>query len=162
MSGKTNEEVIFGGICIIEREVAIALYVNFYQEYWSKNTSTSYRCICIPLQVLVLCDYELQVTFYTFDNPGRRCADTNCQARDQDYCESNRNNYCEYYFSLCLRPVGTPVSYLRNQNQGNCSTLITSAQESVGSINFTSSAFFNFSNPIVFSGPSWVSLVGDN
>ena len=160
MSGKTNEEVIFGGICIIEREVAIALYVNFYQEYWSRNTSTSYTCIpvAIPLQVLVLCDYELQVTFYTFDNPGRRCADTNCQAR---YCESDFNDCCEYYFSLCLRPVGTPVSYLRNQNQGNCSTLVTSAQENAGSINFTST-FFNFSNPIAFSGPSWVSFVDNN
>ena len=49
MSGKTNEEVIFGGICIIEREVAIALYVNFYQEYWSRNISTSYTCIPVYL-----------------------------------------------------------------------------------------------------------------
>ena len=95
--------------------------------------------------------YELQVSIHSFDNPGRRCADRDCQ----DCCEIQCSNslMCDYYFSLCQRPAGTPVSYVSDQNQGNCSTLFTPYQVSDGS-NVTL-----ISNHFTFSGESWVSNI---
>ena len=96
--------------------------------------------------------YELQVTIHSFDNPGRRCADTQCP---DGRCSGSL--MCDYYFSLCQRPAGTPVSYVRNQNEGNCSTLVTSHQNSNGSNVIFTHSEFNVSNPIAFSGELWVS-----
>ena len=103
--------------------------------------------------MMALGDYELQVTIHSFDNPGRKCADC------KDCCDGmcSKSLMCHYYFSLCQKPAGTPVSYVRNQNQGNCPTLVTTHQRSDGNnVTFTHSAF-KTSNPITFSGESWVS-----
>ena len=95
--------------------------------------------------------YELQVSIHSFDNPGRRCADRDCQNCCEVQCPNSL--MCDYYFSLCQRPAGTPVSYVSDQNQGNCSTLFTPYQVSDGS-NVTL-----ISNHFTFSGESWVSNI---
>ena len=103
--------------------------------------------------MMALGGYELQVTLHSFDNPGRRCADKECRDCCEILCDNSLK--CSYYFSFCQRPAGTPVSYVPDQDQGNCSTLVTSRQSSDGSnIAFTQ---FNISNPITFSVASWVS-----
>ena len=121
----------------------------------------SFSCICNNGFTGKFCEtqfhsYELQVSIHSFDNPERRCPDMECQ----DCCEQECNNsMCEYYFSLCQRPAGTPVSYVNDQNQGNCSTLVTSHQRSDGSNVIFTHLAFNVSNPITFSGESWVSYI---
>ena len=68
-------------------------------------------------------DYNLQVTIHSFSNPGGMCANTYCNA--DTCCDSKCPNGCHYYFSLCLRPAETTVSYVRNIHQGNCTTFET-------------------------------------
>ena len=125
------------------------------------NELASFSCICNLSFTGELCEtrlnsYELQISIHSFNNPGRRCADRDCH----NCCEgkSQNSSTCEYYVSLCQRPAGTPVSYVNDQNQGNCSTLATTPQRSDGSnVTFTHHSVFGVSNTIIFSGPSWVS-----
>ena len=120
----------------------------------------SFSCVCNDGFTGEFCEtqfqrYELQVYIYSFDNPGRRCPERQCRNCCEIQCPNSLT--CDYYFSLCQRPAGTPVSYVNDQNQGNCPTLVTTYQVSNGSnVIFTHSAF-NISNPIIFSGESWVS-----
>ena len=102
---------------------------------------------------MALGGYELQVTIHSFDNPGHRCADTDCQ----DCCEGecSGSTLCDYYFFMCKRPA---VSYVPDQNQGNCPMPALHQAKSVMAVMFVfTHSTFGVSNPITFSGVSWVS-----
>ena len=148
-SGYTGQD------CSIDIDECVG--VNCNHGYCADEVA-SFFCICDNGFTGEFCEtqfdrYELQVSIHSFDNPGRRCADKKCLLCCEVLCLYLT---CDYYFSLCQRPAGTSVSYVPDQNQGNCSTLVTSHQVSNGSnVTFTDSAF-NISKPISFSGKSWV------
>ena len=91
--------------------------------------------------------YELQVIIHSYDNPERKCADSRCE----DCCElqCSESPVCDYFFSICQRPLGTRVSGLHGVNQGNCSATNTGTQTNNGSNK----------DPIMlsFTGLMWVS-----
>ena len=104
-------------------------------------------------------DYELLVTINSFSNPGGMCASSNCANM---CCDGDCPSSCHYYFSLCQRPAGTPVSTLRRIGEGNCvtnNTLVSSAIN--GGSSFTDNVF-GVPNPINFTGAQWVSIVYDH
>ena len=73
---------------------------------------------------LLLCSIcQLQVTIYSVMNPNGSCADSQCST--SGCCDGNScpENFYQYYIHYYLRAAGTPVSYERVKNQGNCSTL---------------------------------------
>lgn len=105
---------------------------------------------------MALGDYELQVAINSFSNPDGRCADRNCGP--QSCCEGRVcPNPCHYYFSVCQRPAGTPISTLRKAKQGNCETFNTNASSAIHSASFFADNVFGTSNPIVLTGAQWVS-----
>ena len=109
---------------------------------------------------LVFGDYELLLTIHSFNNPDGRCADDDvCDA--VTCCEGGLcPNPCNYFFSLCLRPAGTPVSMVPDDGQGNCSAQTTGVQHHNDGASFTDSVF-GTPNPITFNGAPWVSCCKD-
>ena len=116
------------------------------------NETASFLCVCNTGFTGEFCQiqrdgYELQVIIHSYDNPERKCADSRCE----DCCElqCSESPVCDYFFSICQRPLGTPVSGLRGVNQGNCSAANTVPQTNNGSSN----------DPIMlsFTGLVWVS-----
>ena len=109
---------------------------------------------------LVFGDYELLLTFHSFNNHNGRCADDEvCNAAT--CCEGHPcPNPCNYFFSLCLRPAGTPVSMVHDDGQGNCSALTTGTlQRRISDgMSFTDSVF-GISNPIILSGTLCISRI---
>ena len=123
------------------------------------NRLASYTCICNPGYTGQFCAtqldaYEMLVMINSFTNPGSLCADQSCGGN----CCDQQCFRCDYYFSMCQRPAGTPFSYERNENKGNCSSLSTFVYEG-GTISFFSDTVFGISNPIVFTGTQWVNSV---
>lgn len=111
-------------------------------------------------QVLAVCgDYELRVTIHSFRNPGGTCANSYCNdTRCCDYGLKPCPNPCDYYFSLCVRPAGTPVSSVRLINRGHCVTYDTDVSPHISNgKTFTDVVFGNTPNPIKFTGTQWVS-----
>ena len=92
--------------------------------------------------------YRLQVTIHSFSNPAGMCAERVCSSTR--CCDGGCPASCHYFFSLCLRAAGTPVSTLRVKNGGNCSALATNS--SINKISddttFTEDVF-GTPNPIV-------------
>ena len=126
---------------------------------------TSFECVCDPAFTGDFCEtrrdgYELHVTIHSFSNPGGRCAGVNSDYDCNGCCDHRQctTTTCEYFFSFCQRPAGSPVSLARIEYQGNCSTVNTTAQTSDGGMVFTDSVF-NITNPIIFSGSQWVSEI---
>ena len=124
----------------------------------------SYTCVCDPGYTGQLCDrqldrYELQVTIHSFRNPEGMCAHTHCGP--QFCCEATAcPNSCDYYFSLCLRPVGKPVSFTREIYQGACATFDTIPSRKIrDGATFTNRLFGSTSNPVPFTQSNWVSRV---
>ena len=117
-------------------------------------------CMCNPGYTGQFCEtrldsYELQVTINSFSNPGGMCASRICANL---CCDGDCPSSCHYYFSLCQRPAGTPVSTLRAIYQGDCERVDTI--ESLSIINGSSftDRIFGTPNPISFTGARWVSL----
>ena len=117
-----------------------------------------FRCECPPRYTGQFCEtqldsYQLQVTIHSFNNPDGRCAECNADT----CCEGVLcPNSCHYFFSLCLRPAGTPVSMVRDDGQGNCSALTTEIQLLSNGRSFAD-YFLGIPNPIKFEGRQWVS-----
>ena len=118
-------------------------------------------CVCYPGYMGQFCDvqqdgYELQVTLHSFNNPGGMCADTQC---GQDYCCEGRAcpNACEYHFSICQRPAGTPVSDARRVYQGDCDAFETMTSRIMENGTEFSHSIFGTPNPITLRGIRWVS-----
>ena len=121
----------------------------------------TFTCVCDPRYTGQYCEteldrYHLLVTIHSFSNPGGMCADDECGL---DVCCERRScpSTCNYYFSLCQRPSGAPVSTIRNVSQGNCVETSTRFSDSISDgASFTDSVFGSV-NPIVLSGVQWVS-----
>lgn len=104
------------------------------------------------MQVVVLGGYQLEVTFHSFTNRYGLCADEDCRF----CCDGACPKICEYFFSLCQRPLGTPISFERNEYQGQCSNILNTGIEiSDGGSNFTD-LVFGEKNPLLFNGTQWV------
>jgi len=116
--------------------------------------------VIFDLQVLVQGKYQLQVLFHSFSNHDGKCADDSC-FRDIFCCElSVCPNTCHYYFSLCQRPAGSQVSYVRGQDHRNCLAPIITSMTSDEERNMFEFAdmLFGINNPILFCGDEWVKL----
>ena len=125
----------------------------------------TFTCMCPPEFTGELCEteldrYELQVTVNSFSNPEGMCADDTCLS-NSGCCEGNIECpvSCNYYFSLCLRPVDTSLSEIRDVDQGNCSTFETEIQQVFSGATFRDS-IFGTPNPLTLSGfnPEFVSF----
>ena len=103
-------------------------------------------------------NFQVQVTIHSFSNPHGMCADDACEMIT-GCCEGSCPDSCEYYFSLCLRPAGTPVSNVTNENQGGpeCSAIRTGSETVMDGASFDESVF-NTTNPITFNITEWVSI----
>ena len=119
-------------------------------------------CMCDPGYTGQFCEtqldgYELQVTVHSFSNPAGRCADIACTTNP--CCEAVAcPNSCDYYFSLCQRPLGTPVSSAHLTNQGDCDTFNTIASRLISNGSSFTDSLFGTPNPIVLQGNEWVSV----
>ena len=109
--------------------------------------------------LLVEGNFRVQVTIHSFSNSQGMCADDACQ-RSTGCCEGSCPDSCEYFFSLCLRPAGTPVSNVTNENQGGteCSAIITGSGTVMDGASFEESVF-NTTNPISFNITEWVCIL---
>ena len=118
-------------------------------------------CTCYPGYTGQFCErrldgYELQVTIHSFSNNNGRCADSQCGL---NYCCERRPcpNSCEYYFSLCQRVAGTPVSTVRSVDQGNCMTVESNPSRTISDGSTFTDRVFGTPNPIILTGLIWVS-----
>ncbi len=94
-------------------------------------------------------------------NPGDRCSGINSNYQCNQCCEGACDTMgCHYFFSYCLRPAGSQVSYARTEYQGNCASINTTAGGNPirEGRNFTNSVF-DIPNPIILSGVQWVSEI---
>ena len=120
----------------------------------------SYACDCDPAYTGQFCEtrldgYRLQVTVHSFRNPNGMCANSYCGLNT--CCDVPCPSFCNYYFSICQRSVGTPVSAIREINQGNCTPFNTISSRAIGNgMSFTNS-IFGTPNPIILTGLRWVS-----
>ena len=104
-------------------------------------------------------NFEVQVTVHSFRNSEGMCVDSACQnPPSSGCCEGSCPGICEYFFSLCLRPTGTPVSNVTNENQGGpeCSATRTGSETVMDGASFDE-LVFNTTNPITFNITEWVS-----
>lgn len=152
-----------GPNCTTEFDVCSGVECNFGSCVVVGDRGNNYACVCQNGYTGQFCEmqldsYRLQVTLHSFSNPEGMCANNYCGP--QFCCEGSAcPNSCEYYFSLCLRPAGTPVSIARKQHKGDCETTLTvPSRLTQGSANFTHSVF-GTPNPIVLSGMQWVSII---
>ena len=116
-----------------------------------------FTCVCRPGYTGQFCDtkldgYKLQVMIESVRNPEGQCADSACND-GQVCCDGTRcpRGRCHYYLHYCLRPAGTPVSFLREEHQGNCRALNTQT-ERLNSVDIR----FSYSM-LTLTGPQWVS-----
>ena len=119
-------------------------------------------CVCDAAYTGQFCEtrldgFQLQVTIHSFSNPGGMCAERYC-SRPTRCCEGACPSFCEYIFSLCLRPAGTPVSTLRIENEGNCDTFETITSRLIANGSTFTDRVFGTPNPIIFKGTEWVSI----
>ena len=121
----------------------------------------TFTCVCGPRYTGQFCEtvldsYQLMVTIHSFSNPGGMCADDGCGL--DICCElGSCPSTCQYYFSLCQRPSGAPVSTIRSVNQGNCVETLTGISGQVKDGNSFTDRVFGSVNPIILSGVQWVS-----
>ena len=105
--------------------------------------------------LVVLGDFELQVNIQSFSNPDGRCADDDRGACTAERCCEGGlcPNSCSYFFSLCLRPAGTPVSMVRAEGQGDCSanTVTTGTSELLRNGTSFTDSIFGTPNPITLN-----------
>ena len=117
-------------------------------------------CMCDPGYTGQFCEarldsYELQVTINSFNNPGGMCASSTCGP--ELCCDGDCPSSCHYYFSLCQRTAGTPVSTLRATYQGYCEVSDTIVSHSISDGSTFADRVFGTPNPIIFTGALWVS-----
>ena len=90
-----------------------------------ENEINSFMCECLPGYTGQFCErevdkYKVQVTIHSVNNPDGRCAG----CLDNECCEGQcPSRFCHYYFSYCLRPLGSEVSYDCAINKGDCNAL---------------------------------------
>ena len=117
----------------------------------------------ILLSVTVNGDYELEVTFYRFDNPNQRCEECHLSNGSKvtagccddmmtgDQCSSGQ---CEMYFTFCHERLlntssssrGCPTMEIDRRNYSLSNTDGVSFGQKV----------FGLPNPLTFSGYQWV------
>ena len=98
--------------------------------------------------------YELHVEVLSFVNPDGRCADVRCGSF---FCCDGGcpGRQCDYYFLMCQRPAGSPVSYDRDENSGNCSALMSNATRArPNDMHIFSNSIFG--DQVIYTGEEWV------
>lgn len=96
----------------------------------------------------------MHVDVLSFVNPDGRCADERCGFITccDGLCPAKQ---CNYYFLICQKTAGSPVSYERNETSGNCSALMSNQLTARPNDlhTFTNSIF---GEKVIFSGEEWV------
>ena len=157
------EPGFIGPDCDIEFDVCSGVECNFGTcEVIEDDTSNNYVCVCRDGYTGRFCEtrlngYQLQVTFHSFSNPEGMCAPEHCSRAF--CCKSDRcPNQCEYFFSLCQRPLGTPVSFTRWVGEGDCEELNTNPSRRISDGSTFTDSIFGTPNPVTLYGVEWVRL----
>ena len=122
-------------------------------------------CVCDAAYTGQFCEtqldgFQLQVTLHSLSNPGGMCAESQC-SRIQ-CCESRAcPSFCEYFFSLCLRPAGMKVSTRRLRNQGFCDTIETISSRRIRNGTTFTNSIFGTPNPITLKMTQYVSCMNN-
>ena len=123
-------------------------------------------CVLYCLQgEFVHCEYELQVTFYSFSNPDgllakRKCCD-DCPGR-QSWSDRNdrkdRRDVCDSLFSFCLRSIDAPVSNADPESNiySICSNIMSTLPLTDTNSALISNSSLGIPNPVSLYGSSWV------
>lgn len=109
------------------------------------------------------CDYQLEVTFYSYHNPYHKLAAANRCCDNENLPCLREKDFCDSIFTFCQRPIGgARLNIADYADQSNIRIVCndhnvaeTLTQSNTDSANF-SKVVFGLENPVILRGKSWV------